>query len=409
MNPDAELGITSLWIDVLMRAGGTDDGEILGVVVTGIPLGEFLTEILDIHDTGVKTLFLDRSGAIQLYRDPRMIDYGSFAKPEGQKRTVDLLFSDPSDSEQIFRLMEELQNSPRPGTVRTVFVEIEGVQNLAGLTFLPSIGWYEMSLLDMEEVMPVENFAWAVVVFVVVLVLALLAFNFFLRRKVLHPIATLQGEIVRFRSDSWHTPDLSQAGAEIGTLMKSFVEMAEVIKRYTTELEQQVQTRSAELSRMSRTDPLTGLLNRRGMDETLSEAKERSLRTGEEFGIVWIGVDHFKEINDTRGHGAGDLTLAGIATVFRENIRPYDHAARWGGDEFLILLSPTTVGGVQNFVDRILDGVRAWDDSEAPAVTTSIGATLSRGDEPMDSVFQRADEALYLAKQRGRDRAEMKN
>lgn len=407
VNPDVELGITSLWIDVLMRAGNSDDGEILGVVGTGIPLAEFLTEILDIHDTGVTTLFLDRSGAIQLYRDPRMIDYGSFVKPEGQKRTVDLLFSDPRDSEEIYRVMEELQNSPHPGLVRTVFVEIEGVKNLAGLTYLPSIGWYEISLLDMQEVMPVGNFAWAVVMFVIVLVLALLGFNFFLRREVIHPITALQREIGRFRSDSRHAPELPQADGEIGALMETFVEMAGAINRHTTNLEQQVEARTAELTRMSRTDPLTGLLNRRGMDETLSEAKARSIRTGEKWAIVWIDVDHFKEINDIRGHAAGDLTLTRVAAIFREIIRPYDHAARWGGDEFLILLAPATAEGVQNFVDRILDGVRAWNDPEAPAVTASIGATLGSGNEPTDVVLQRADEALYLAKQLGRDRAEV--
>jgi len=404
VNPDVELGITSLWIDVLMREGGADDGEILGVVGTGIPLGEFLTEILDIHDTGVTTLFLDRSGAIQLYRDPRMIDYGSFVKPEGQKRTVDLLFSDPRDSEEIYRLMEELQSSPQPGAVRTAFVEIEGVRNLAGLTYLPTIGWYEISLLDMQEVMPVENFAWAIVVFVVVLVLALLGFNFFLRREVLYPVGTLQREILRFRADSRYAPDLPAEDGEIGELMKSFSGMAEVIRRYTTDLEEQVEARTAELIQMSRTDPLTGLLNRRGMNETMQEQRERSIRTGEPYGIVSIDLDRFKEINDTLGHAAGDRTLEAVARILTATVRPYDHVARWGGDEFLILLAPASVESVRTVTDRILDAVRIWDDSGAPAVGVSIGATLAGGEEDLDRVLQRADEVLYRMKRGGRGR-----
>lgn len=409
VNPDVELGITSLWIDVLMREGGVDDGEILGVVGTGIPLGEFLTEILDIHDTGVTTLFLDRSGAIQLYRDPRMIDYGSFVKPEGQKRTVDLLFSDPRDSEEIYRLMGELQRDPKPGTVRTAFVEIDGAQNLAGLTYLPSIGWYEISLLDMHEVMPVESFARAVVLFVFVLVVALLAFHFFLRREVIDPISALREEIRRFRSDSRYTPQLSPIGGEIGSLMATFVEMAEAINEHTTDLERKVEERTQELTRMSRTDSLTGLLNRRGMDELISEQRERSIRTGEVFGIVWIDLDRFKEINDTKGHAAGDLTLTAVAKMFESTIRPYDHVARWGGDEFLILLSPTTIDGVRNLTDRILTTIEEWDEPSAPPVGVSIGATVTTGDEPIDRVLQRADEALYRVKSAGRGRAEIED
>jgi diguanylate cyclase (GGDEF)-like protein len=407
VNPDVELGITSVWIDVLMRENGTDDGEILGVVGTGIPLGEFLTEILDIHDTGVTTLFLDRSGAIQLYRDPRMIDYGSFVKPEGQKRTVDLLFSNPRDSEQIYQVMEELQASPTPETVRTVFVEIDGTQNLAGLTYLPSIGWYEISLLNMQEVMPVGNFAWALVMFVFVLISALLAFHFFLRREVIVPIAALQREIVMFRSDSSHAPDLPDTGGEIGSVMKTFVEMAAAINRHTTDLEQKVVARTEELTRMSRTDPLTDLLNRRGMGEMISDQRERSIRTGETYGIIWIDVDRFKEINDTHGHAAGDGTLTAVAKTFTATVRPYDHVARWGGDEFLILLAPTTGEGVQNLTARILEAVADWNDPDAPAVTVSIGATTAVGDEPVDTVLQRADDALYRVKKQGRGHAEV--
>lgn len=269
MNPDVELGITSLRIDVLLREDGADDGRILGVVGTGIPLGEFLTEILDIHDIGVTTLFLDRSGAIQLYRDPRLIDYGSFVKPEGQKRTVELLFSDVDDSAAIYRLMEELEQSPYLGAVRTTFVEIEGARNLTGVIYLPSIGWYEISLLDMEEVIPVETFASVILVFVLVLITALPVFNFVLRREIINPLSALRAETARFRGDSDYVPVLPRAAGEIGALMTSFADMATVINRQTSNLEQKIEARTAELRAMSRTDTLTGLLNRRGMSEVV--------------------------------------------------------------------------------------------------------------------------------------------
>lgn len=112
VNPDQELGVTKLWIDVLMR---DESNEILGMVGTGLNLDTFLQDIVDIGQEGITTLFVDYNGAIQLYRDHNYIDFASIIKPEGQKNTVDLLFEDRQDKQQILACCRCSNNA----TVRT--------------------------------------------------------------------------------------------------------------------------------------------------------------------------------------------------------------------------------------------------------------------------------------------------
>ena len=146
VNPDVELGVTKLWIDVLVRG---DQGNILGMVGTGLNLDAFLQDIVDIGQDGITTLFVDYNGAIQLYRDRNYIDFASIIKPEGQKNTVDRLFDSPQDKQRILGMLEMLKKRPdTAGAVESGFVRINGAEHLAGVAFLPTIGWFEITLLD---------------------------------------------------------------------------------------------------------------------------------------------------------------------------------------------------------------------------------------------------------------------
>lgn len=120
INPDVELDVTKLWIDVLMY----DEGEITGMVGTGLELESFLQDIVDIGQPGITTLFLDHSGAIQLHRDPDVIDYASLIKPEGQKSTIELLLS--GGESRVRDMMEQLRNQQAgPEQVLTDFVSMD--------------------------------------------------------------------------------------------------------------------------------------------------------------------------------------------------------------------------------------------------------------------------------------------
>lgn len=401
VNPDVELGVTKLWIDVLIRGQGE---QILGVVGTGIELENVLEQIVEIDQRGITTLFADYHGAIQLYRDPRFIDFASLVKPEGQKRTVDLLFDLSSDGERVLERMRRLRDYPleQPGVV-TDFVTIDGKRHLLGIAYLPSIGWFEISLMDLDEVMPLASFVPALTLLMGLLLAALTLFYWVLRRQLLNPMAALAQAMVGLRTGQRDVA-LPRAAGEMGDLIGHFRDMAAEVTRYTNELETQVQLRTEQLERLAKVDVLTGLLNRRGMSQLLEEQEARSARDGHAYGLIWVDLDRFKEVNDTQGHAAGDQALCEVARLLQVNLRGYDHAARWGGDEFLVLLVPCQEADLMTIASRIRHEIAEQARRPGGGVTVSVGASVAQPGEPLEHALQRADDALYQAKEAGRNR-----
>jgi len=160
----------------------------------------------------------------------------------------------------------------------------------------------------------------------------------------------------------------------------------------------------AELERLSVTDALTGLYNRRHLMGTLASEVQRSRRLRRPFSVLLADVDHFKQYNDTHGHPAGDAALARIADILRKTTRGVDCVARYGGEEFLVMLLETTVGTAAIVAERIRARV-AIEGFAGGRITMSIGVAEcpSHGDTP-ESLIESADAALYEAKDGGRDR-----
>jgi diguanylate cyclase (GGDEF)-like protein len=158
------------------------------------------------------------------------------------------------------------------------------------------------------------------------------------------------------------------------------------------------------LERLSVTDQLTGLFNRRRLMETLDVETERSQRGAGPFSILMVDVDHFKKYNDTHGHQAGDEVLTRVAAVLREVTRQVDCAARYGGEEFLVLLPQTAIDGAAEVAERLRTRVRATA-LNGESVTVSVGvAEFPKNGDTTQAVIAAADAALYRAKADGRDR-----
>lgn len=175
-------------------------------------------------------------------------------------------------------------------------------------------------------------------------------------------------------------------------------------------LQDELRDRGAQLDLISRKDPLTGLWNRRHLQEQLPGLESLSHRHGIPLSVLMVDIDHFKRINDREGHAAGDEVLRVVASRLQESVRTEDLLARWGGEEFLIVLPMTGMPGAAETAERVRAVVAAQPvalGDRAIRVTVSVGcASLSKG-EALNALMARADAGLYRAKGTGRNRVEV--
>jgi diguanylate cyclase (GGDEF)-like protein len=152
-------------------------------------------------------------------------------------------------------------------------------------------------------------------------------------------------------------------------------------------------------------DQLTGMLNRKALSTRVVELAQQSELTGESIGIIVGDLDHFKTINDTRGHSVGDVVLKEVAYQLRKQLRAFDLAYRLGGEEFLVLLPGSDLAQSAELAERLRQGVAANGVAGGVVITMSFGVGASEAGEPFDyaKVFKMADAALYRAKHNGRD------
>lgn len=161
----------------------------------------------------------------------------------------------------------------------------------------------------------------------------------------------------------------------------------------------------AELARLARTDTLTGLPNRRVLEERLEEELHRSARSRRSFALAIADLDRFKVINDTYGHPVGDEALQLFAGALRSQARHADFVARFAGDEFAVILIDVDPPRARAILERMVEAVRSIRLGNGAALSASVGVTLSYPVDSAESILERADAALYEAKQAGRDRA----
>lgn len=189
--------------------------------------------------------------------------------------------------------------------------------------------------------------------------------------------------------------------AAVGVIISRVTE-ASVWRAFKLELQMQVEARH---------DVLTGCLNRRYITQLATQEVSRSTRHNHVFTVLLMDLDHFKKVNDTYGHAAGDQALKSFAEICRNNVRTSDSVARFGGEEFLVLLPDTDASHAKILAERIRSNTElAMVHSEGISfkITVSIGiAQFAGGSDPFEQIVARADTALYRAKANGRNRVEI--
>ncbi len=403
VNPDINLGVTKLWIDVLVRDGNT----ILGVAGTGLDLTEFIRAVVAQSQPGMTSLFVDHNGAIQAHRDQSLIDFASISKTARERKTLDLLFERQQDRDALYAAMKELESVK--STVISRFVEIKGKRHLAGVAYLPEIDWYEITLLDLDVLLPLSSFSGILLVYGLTLLAALALFNLVLGRQVLRPLESLETAMREAEQGHLGESFLPAHGqGEIRRLIEHFQRMARAQWDARRDLESKVKERTEALDRLAKTDPLTELLNRRGMNERIEAEISRSRREHGHIGLLLLDIDFFKEINDQHGHGKGDAALEAVARLTHAMLRPYDSVARWGGDEFLVLTQASDAHDLSALGERIRAAIADSGHIEAAdgtpiRLSLSVGGYFASSGEELGSMLQRADKALYAAKEAGRN------
>jgi diguanylate cyclase (GGDEF)-like protein len=178
-------------------------------------------------------------------------------------------------------------------------------------------------------------------------------------------------------------------------------------------LQDELLEKNAQLEALSITDPLTGLANRRRLMARLEEEVARARRYKTPMSVVMLDIDHFKQVNDTHGHAMGDEVLRNIGAMLKASVRTTDLAARYGGEEFALVLSHTDIAAAQQVAEGLrqkfaelehhLDGVTL-----TKTVSMGVASRDGQGEIPnSEDLLKHADEALYRAKQGGRNRVEV--
>lgn len=170
---------------------------------------------------------------------------------------------------------------------------------------------------------------------------------------------------------------------------------------------QQLVEHERELEQLSITDKLTSLYNRHKLDDVLKIELKRSERFGHSLSVIMIDIDHFKSVNDTYGHQIGDEVLIEIAQLLKTHSRETDIVGRWGGEEFLIICTNTDTDGVKYLANVLREKIEQHNFPVKEKKTASFGVTSYIKNDSSHDFILRADEALYKAKESGRNRVEV--
>ncbi len=304
--------------------------------------------------------------------------------------------------------LRQLADSPEEPAI---YRNPQGRMVIGTMSRLPALNWRVVVEADRDKAFrQVSKLQRLTLILAGAILLAIGACAYVLALTIVQPLKRLSQGADQVASGDLNVDLPVRNRSEVGYLTQVFNQMVEKLRNGREELDRVnaiLRERNQDLHKISITDPLTGLSNRKHLMEALSTELVRSVRHEHAFGLLLIDIDHFKQINDTYGHQKGDAVLCRLAAIFKENIRKCDYAARYGGEEFILLLTETASSGAREVAQRIC---RAASQDTVPSASGAISYTVSIGvgifpadGKDAKSLIEHADKALYTAKKAGRN------
>jgi diguanylate cyclase (GGDEF)-like protein len=311
----------------------------------------------------------------------------------------DLIVGSSGSSESLLQLKYGVDRArwllAREG-LAVQFGSLPGNERVLGVVRrIPALGWVVVAEIPAAEAFrQVARLRNVTLLILTTLLAAVGLLGYFLSLLIVRPLDRLTTGAAEVAAGNLDVDLPVMTGGELGYLTQVFNNMVARLREGRQELE-----------RLSVTDPLTGLYNRRRMMEALENEVRRSRRLKHSFAVLMGDVDNFKEYNDAHGHPAGDDVLKRVATILRQATRDVDLVARYGGEEFFVLMPETGGDGAADVADRVREVLAAEKLPGGAAVTLSFGVAEfpAQGDTP-ETLIAIADAALYQAKREGRDR-----
>ncbi|MCK5129617.1 MAG: diguanylate cyclase [Clostridiales bacterium] len=309
-----------------------------------------------------------------------------------------------------------IENNSYPNADATIFRFTLGRLDVEALGVIGKVSpqynvFYEKSLSSISDAMTMSIKAMIITMSLVLIIGIILAY--FFARIYTKPILKLNEKAQAISNlDFEHTLQLKN-NDEIGDLGDSINEISTKLKHNIGELKEsnlqleedqrQLKALNKQLEKLSQTDPLTKLANRLKINLSLEDEVYRTDFRGRTFSIMLLDIDNFKLVNDQYGHQVGDCVLIDIAKILKDNSRRMDLVGRWGGEEFIIILTDTHQDGALSMAEKLRGNIEEYDFQDVGKVTASIGVGEYVKGMAIETFISKIDEALYRAKENGRN------
>lgn len=397
-----------VWVNTPVR----NNNRVLGLAGTGFPVTDFLGKYaLDDAKKSVN-MVVDDKGSILIRNGEFFLDRFSVNKKHLKSRKkLESTIGDKNQYQRLLQIFDDLKIDHSQSAA--IALEFDGGYWLAGISYLPELGWYNFSLLNIESLVNNEALETSFTIFLISTFTLIVLGLFLVDKTILSRVRVLHQKVDRSYQHKGQKI-LVLEGDELTQLGCAFDNMSNTLHASMTELESKVSERTQllkeknlQLAELALTDPLTGLLNRRGMVDRFTIEIERGKRENSSVGVAMIDIDDFKKVNDRYGHDVGDVVIRSCGETIADSCRATDVAARWGGEEFLIVVPNATAAILESILVRLLGEVRKCRINTKQGelkYTVSVGVSIMNPiTTDMVKMVSVADDALYYVKKAGKD------